>query len=120
RTFVGSTLVTLGFLDQYTGSQHYFNNNTNNVSSRKLSSFNVANLSITANLPVPKSISRGVKVLELSFNINNLFDTKYNDNGYITGGGYFGTNTLGTPTANTILVQPGAPRQFIAGLTAKF
>ncbi|HQT62560.1 MULTISPECIES: TonB-dependent receptor [unclassified Acidiphilium] len=120
RTFVGSTLVTLGFLDQYTGSQHYFNNNTNNVSSRKLSGFNVANLSITANIPVPKSLSRGVKVLELSFNINNLFDTKYNDNGYITAGGYFGTNSLGTNTANTILVQPGAPRQFIAGLTAKF
>jgi iron complex outermembrane receptor protein len=120
RTFVGSTLVTIGLLDQYTGAQHYFNNNTNNVSHRKLPGFNVANLSISANVPVPPSMTKAVKVLELSFNINNVLGNQYNDNGYITAGGYFGTNTLGTNTANAILVQPGAPRQFIAALTAKF
>lgn len=120
RTFVGSTLVTVGFLDQYTGAQHYFNNNTGNVAHRKLPGFNVANLSISANVPVPHGLTSAVRVLELSFNINNLLGNRYNDNGYITGGGYFGTNYLGTPTANAVLVQPGAPRQFIASLTAKF
>ena len=120
RSFVGSTLVTIGLLDQYTGAQHYFNNNTNNVAGRKLPGFNVANLAISANIPVPPRLTHAIKVLELSFNINNLLGNRYNDNGYITGGGYFGTNSLGTNTANAVLVQPGAPRQFIAALTAKF
>ena len=120
RTFVGSTLVTVGFLDQYTGSQHYFNNFTNNVAHRTLPGFNVANLSLSANIPVPQVLTNDIKVLEASLNINNVFGNRYNVNGYVTGGGYFGTNYAGTNTADTILVQPGAPRQFIAALTAKF
>ena len=120
RTFVGSSLVTLGFLDQYTGSQHYFNNYTGNVAHRQLPGFNVANVSISANIPVPHSLTNAVRVLEVSFNINNVLGTRYNDNGYITGGGYFGTNSAGTNTAGDVLVQPGAPRQYIASLTAKF
>lgn len=120
RMFVGSTLMTLGLLDQYTGSQHYYNNYTSNVAHRKLSGFNVLNLALTANIPVSPALSSAVKVVEASFNITNLLGTRYNDNGYITSGGYFGTNSAGTNTANTVLVQPGAPRQFIAGLTAKF
>ncbi|WP_298282309.1 TonB-dependent receptor [Acidocella sp.] len=120
RTFIGSSLVTFGFLDQYTGSQHYFSNVTSNVAHRTLPGFNVANLSIKAELPVPPAWSSAVKVLEASFNVTNLFDTAYNDNGYITSGGYFGTNSAGVNTAGLALVQPGAPRQFIAGITAKF
>jgi iron complex outermembrane receptor protein len=120
RMFVGSTLMTLGLLDQYTGSQHYYNNYTSNVSHRKLPGFNVLNLSLTANIPVPPAFASTVKVIEASFNITNLLGARYNDNGYITSGGYFGANSAGTNTANTVLVQPGAPRQFIAGLTAKF
>jgi iron complex outermembrane receptor protein len=120
RTFAGATLVTFGLLDQYTGAQHYYNNNTSNVSHRQLPGFNVVNFSVTANIPVPRGMSSVVRVIEASFNITNLLGTRYNDNGYITSGGYFGANSAGANTANAILVQPGAPRQFIAGLTAKF
>ena len=87
---------------------------------RTLPGFNVANLSLSANIPVPQVLTNDIKVLEASLNINNVFGNRYNVNGYVTGGGYFGTNYAGTNTADTILVQPGAPRQFIAALTAKF
>ncbi|HQT85990.1 MULTISPECIES: TonB-dependent receptor [Acidiphilium] len=115
RMFVGPTLVDLGFLDQYTGSQHLFNNLTDQTSHQKLPAFNVANISLSADIPVPRSISSAVKVLKLSFNINNLFGARYNANAYVSSGGYLGGNSAGA-----VLAEPGAPRQYLASLTAKF
>lgn len=115
RRFVGQTLVTVGILDQFTGSQNFFNNLTDQTSNLKLPSFNVANLSLSADIPVPHAINKAVKMLNVSFNVTNLFGARYNANGYITSGGYFGGNSAGS-----VLVQPGAPREFIDSITAKF
>ncbi|MCF3945077.1 MULTISPECIES: TonB-dependent receptor [Acidiphilium] len=115
KTFVRGILVNVGFLDQYTGSQYLFNNLTGAPSNVKQKSFNIANLSLGADIPVPQNVSRAVKVLKLAFNINNLFGTRYNPVQYISSGGYFGGNSAGT-----ILVAPGAPRQYLVSLTAKF
>ncbi len=115
RRFVGQTLVTVGFLDQFTGSQNFFNNLTDQPSTQKLPSFNVANLSLSADIPVPHPLNQAVKILNVAFNVTNLFGSQYNANGYITSGGYFGGNSAGA-----VLVQPGAPREFIGSITAKF
>ncbi|MDD2876680.1 MAG: TonB-dependent receptor [Acidiphilium sp.] len=115
KTFVQGILMNAGLLDQYTGSQYLFNNLTTAPSYVKQKGFNLVNLNLGADIPVPRRVSGAVKVLKLAFNISNLLGTRYNPVQYISSGGYFGGNSAGT-----ILVAPGAPREYLVSVTAKF
>lgn len=115
KTFVRGILMNAGLLDQYTGSQYLFDNLTGAPSYVKQKSFNLVNLILGADIPVPHNVSRAVKVLKLALNVNNLLGTRYDPVQYISSGGYFGGNSAGT-----VLVAPGAPRQFLISLTARF
>ena len=115
RTFVGSTLLSVGVLDQYTGAQYMFNNLTDITSHRKLPAFNVANLTFNADVPMPHYLSTTIKVVKFGLDITNVLGAKYNANAYVSSGGYLGGNSAGA-----ILAEPGAPRQFLASMTVKF
>ena len=115
RTFIGNVLANAGLIDQYTGSQYLFNNLTGAPSYVKQPSYNITNLDLGADVPVPPAYSKVLKVINVSFEVTNLLGIRYDPIQYITSGGYFGGNSAGT-----VLVAPGAPRQYLAEITAKF
>ncbi len=79
---------------QYTGAQHLFDNTTGAPSPQTMASFGTVNL--------------GVKVpfhyVDFSLAMLNVLNKQYNEDQYVTSGGYFGTANGGY-----ILAYPGAP-----------
>jgi iron complex outermembrane recepter protein len=88
------TLIEPHFWINYTGSQHLFDNNLGRPSTVSMPSYTTANLSLTA----------PIKWFNVSVNMLNIFNSRYNQWEYISSGGYFGTATAGYINA-----YPGAP-----------
>ncbi|WP_413533774.1 TonB-dependent receptor [Empedobacter brevis] len=83
--------VLINLTNKYVGDQYLSNTEP---ADGKLDSYLVSDLLIRYSPKV-----KGIKNLEFSFLINNLFDVKYESNGYYYGGGYYfpqaGINVLG-------------------------
>ena len=100
----------VGAQDQYVGSRYLFSNIVGGPTTQTMPSYNIinANLSTTLRLSSSQSVS-------LAVGIENLLNTKYDPTAYITSGGYFGGNSAGS-----VLVDPGAPRQYYVSGTWHF
>jgi iron complex outermembrane receptor protein len=99
--------------DQYTGIRYLWNNDTRLPTSQSIPSYNLLNLSIRARIlgsPIP-----GVTASEVSLQVLNLADTRYNSTEYISSGGYFNTSNGGYAIAN-----PGSPRAIYLTVSADF
>jgi iron complex outermembrane receptor protein len=93
----------------YTGSQHLWNNVTGAPDSQTMPGFGTANLSFVA--PIKK-------YLNLSLNLTNLFNKKYNEYEYISSGGYFTPFT--GDSAGAVLGYPGAPLSTYGTISFQF
>jgi len=91
-------LIEPRFTYSYIGSQHLWNNLIGAPDNQTMPGYGTANLSFVA--PI-------LKYVNLSLNIQNLFNQKYNEYEYISSGGYFTPNT--NASAGAILGYPGAP-----------
>lgn len=99
--------------DQYTGIRYIWDNNAALPTNQSLPSYNLLNFSIRARIlgsPIP-----GVTASEVSLQVLNLADTRYNSTEYISSGGYFNTSNGGYAIAN-----PGSPRAIYLTLSADF
>jgi iron complex outermembrane receptor protein len=99
--------------DQYTGIRYLWNNNARLPTNQSVPSYNLLNLSIRARIlgsPIP-----GVTASEVSLQVLNLADTRYNSTEYISSGGYFNTSNGGYAIAN-----PGSPRAIYLTVSADF
>ena len=116
----GATLVYkpienlyLAYLSKYVGEQ-YMGNIDSNVS--KLDSFSVSDINITYGL---KNISI-VDSIEFSLLVNNIFNSKYQSNGY-----FYTYDDTWTTAGTTTTIEgngfyPQATRNFLLGATLKF
>ena len=116
----GATLVYkpienlyLAYLSKYVGEQ-YMGNIDSNVS--KLDSFSVSDINITYGL---KNISI-VDSIEFSLLVNNIFNSKYQSNGY-----FYTYDDTWTTAGTTTTIEgngfyPQATRNFLIGATLKF
>ncbi len=79
------------------------------------SATNLVNLSLSATTAALDRFLPGVKHVKFSLMLDNLLNRKYNVQGYVSAGGNYGPNSLGT-----ILATPGNPRAVYAQVTAAF
>ena len=99
--------------DQYTGIRYLWNNSTRLPTNQSIPSYDLLNLSIRARIlgsPIP-----GVTASEVSLQVLNLANTRYNSTEYISSGGYFNTSNGGYAIAN-----PGSPRAIYLTVSADF
>ncbi len=99
---------TTAFTTKYVGKQ-YIDNTSNN--SRQMDAYCVSNLRLQYNIQ-PK----WVKQIGLSLQINNLFDTEYENNAYGSHSIMKGKNKV----SNWIAYFPQTGINFLAGITVKF
>ncbi len=107
------------FWIQSTGSQYLWSNLSGGPTNTKEASFTVANLSIAAPLKLFK------QEINLELDVLNLANAQYNQNEYISSGGYFSalcTSSSPSTCANGgyINAYPGAPRAVYGSLTYHF
>ena len=98
---------------RYTGTQHMFDDNTNQPSSQTVPSYTLVDLGAQATIPVH---SLGVRDVKLGFNVDNLLDRHYNAFEFISAGGYFGT----PESIGKVLAYPGAGRAVFGTLSVDF
>lgn len=99
-----------------TGSQHLWNNNTGGPDKQTMPSYTTANLSFTA----PITFER--QSFNLKLDMLNVGNSKYNENEYISSGGYFAALA---PDQNNvpsgyINAYPGAPRAIYGTISYQF
>jgi len=102
-------LIEPRFTYSYMGPQHMQNNLTGLPDEQTMPGYGTANLSFVA--PI-------VKYVNLSLNIQNLFNQKYNEFEYISSGGYFTPNS--GASAGAILGYPGAPLSTFGTISFQF
>jgi iron complex outermembrane receptor protein len=103
------------FWVESTGSQHLWSNNTGMPTTTTMPSYTVTNLSFTA----PISFER--QSFNLKLDILNLANSQYNENEYISSGGYFaGLFSGATPPSGYINAYPGAPRSIYGTISYQF
>ena len=108
----GHELIEPRFWVTSTGSQHLWSNFTGAPSTQTMPSYTTANLSFTAPVKLPHHENQ---VINLTVDMMNLFNTKYNEWEYISSGGYFGTANGGY-----ILAYPGAPLMVYGTISYQF
>ena len=96
---------------QYVGTRYLFSNVNNAPTKETVPGYGVVNFNTdgTVNGLFPGRLED--VPMKVTFGVENLFNREYNPTAYITSGGYFGTSFGGYT-----LVDPGAPREFIASL----
>ena len=107
---------------QYTGSQHIYDNSQNITSNQKLPSFGVVNFSTEVDVPLTNVSSR-IKTLNITLEVDNVMDTRYNSFAYVSAGGLYGSGGYTNPTtvgAGSLLALPGAPRAVYVTAAIKF
>ncbi|HEV2471207.1 MAG TPA: hypothetical protein VGS41_00980 [Chthonomonadales bacterium] len=98
-----------------TGSQHMWNNNTGSPDKTTEPAYTTANMSFTA----PITFER--QSFNLKLDLLNLANTQYNENQYISSGGYFAALFPGsTAPSGYINAYPGAPRAIYGTFTYQF
>ncbi|HVC48245.1 MAG TPA: TonB-dependent receptor [Terracidiphilus sp.] len=112
----GHEMLEPRFWVESIGSQHLWSNNTGEPTAQTMGSYTTANLSLTAPISFEK------QSFNLKLDMLNLANSKYNQWGYISSGGYFGALA---PDQNNvpsgyINAYPGAPRAVYGTLTYQF
>ncbi|MDD2878106.1 MAG: TonB-dependent receptor [Acidiphilium sp.] len=116
RHYIGDgNAVHMAAYDQYIGSQHMFNANTNAPSHRTFGGYNIVNLNVGDRVNLHRMFGLGPDVANVQFQVTNLFNRQYNSAQYISSGGYFSTNRSGY-----ILADPGVPRSFFLSISLKY
>ncbi|HEV2325274.1 MAG TPA: TonB-dependent receptor [Terracidiphilus sp.] len=105
------------FWVESTGSQHLWNNNTGGPDHQTMPAYTTANLSLTA----PFSFLEKQSV-NLKLDVLNLANSQYNENEYISSGGYFAALAPdpNNPPAGYINAYPGAPRAIYGTISYQF
>lgn len=105
------------FWVESTGSQHIWNNNTGAPDHKTEPSYTVANLSVTA--PVTFLEKQSVN---LKLDVLNIANSKYNQNEYISSGGYFAAlfPDQNNVPSGYINAYPGAPRAIYGTISYQF
>ncbi len=107
------------FWIESTGSQHLWNNNTGAPDTQTMPAFTVANAAFV--VPINLHWFEG-QTINLEVDMMNLANTQYNENEYISSGGYFQNlfpNPNNAPTGY-VNAYPGAPRAIYGTLTYQF
>ncbi len=108
-------LVEPRFWIESTGSQYLWSNNSGAPTTQKMSSYTVANASVTAPFRFEK------QSFNLKLDVLNLANTKYNEWEYISSGGYFAPLYPGdSAPSGYINAYPGAPRAVFGTITYQF
>jgi iron complex outermembrane recepter protein len=104
------------FWIESTGSQHIWNNNTGMPDNTTEPAYTVANMSFTAPISFEK------QSFNLKVDLLNLANTQYNQNEYISSGGYFAAlfPDQNNVPSGYINAYPGAPRAIYGTLTYQF
>ena len=103
------------FWIESTGSQHLWNNNTGGPDTSTMPSYTVANVSFIAPISFEK------QSFNLRLDMMNVANSKYNENEYISSGGYFAPLFPGnTAPSGYINAYPGAPRTIYGTITYQF
>lgn len=103
------------FWIESTGAQDLWSNNTGMPTNQTMPSFTVANMSFTAPITFEK------QSFNLKLDMMNLANTKYNENEYISSGGYFaGLFPGATAPSGYINAYPGAPRAVYGTISYQF
>lgn len=103
------------FWIESTGAQHLWNNNTGGPDTSTMPSYTVANVSFIAPISFEK------QSFNLRLDMMNVANAKYNENEYISSGGYFAPLFPGnTAPSGYINAYPGAPRTIYGTLTYQF
>ena len=106
--------ITPGLWWQYVGTRYLFSNVTTAPTTQIQPGYGVVNFNMDATLNGLAHIFHSVHSrtpIQLSLGVENLLNKEYNPTAYITSGGYFGTSFGGYT-----LVDPGAPREYIASI----
>lgn len=115
RRLVGDTLVSGTLYDQYVGRRYLFSNLDGAPTKRRITPYNILNLTLTADIPIVTGYVPAFRTAKLSFFATNLLGRRYNSTEYISSGGYFGGNSTGA-----VLANPGPPRAFYGSLSITF
>lgn len=103
------------FWIQSTGSQHLWNNNTGGPDTATMPSYTVANVSVIA------PISFESQSFNLKLDMMNVANEQYNENEYISSGGYFAALFPGNSApSGYINAYPGAPRAIYGTISYQF
>lgn len=106
------------FWIESTGSQHLWNNNTGGPDNATMPAYTTANLSFVA--PINFSKLEG-QSFNLRVDMMNLANSRYNENEYISSGGYFAALFPGNSApSGYINAYPGAPRSIYGTITYQF
>jgi len=103
------------FWIESTGSQHLWNNNTGGPDNSTMPSYTVANVSVVAPISFEK------QSFNLKLDMMNVANTQYNENEYISSGGYFSALFPGNSApSGYINAYPGAPRAIYGTVSYQF
>lgn len=109
-------LVEPRFWVESTGSQDLWSNNTGMPTSQSMPAYTTANLSFNAPISFLEKQSFNLKL-----DVLNVANSQYNENEYISSGGYFAGLFPGSnPPSGYINAYPGAPRAIYGTITYQF
>jgi iron complex outermembrane receptor protein len=105
------------FWVESTGSQYLWSNNSGGPTKQSMPSYTVANLSLTAPITFLEKQS-----VNLKLDVLNIANSQYNENEYISSGGYFASlaSDPNNPPAGYINAYPGAPRAIYGTISYQF
>lgn len=115
KAFLSNSVITTTLWDQYVGQRYLWDNNNGAPTNQEMPSYNLINLEISDKTVALSQWIPGLVDANISLNIMNMLDKKYNSTEYISSGGYFGTSSTGY-----IIANPGAPRSIYLTISAKF
>lgn len=117
RLYAARTLWSARILDNYQSATYLSSDISAAPTSLELpfSAVNLVNLSLSARTTMFDHDIPGLKLMRVSLMLDNLLNRQYNVQGYVSAGGNYGPNSVGS-----ILASPGTPRAVYASLTAMF